>query len=304
MRVAAIAVSVLAAAGFAQSSGAAVIEPSIADREPLKVVATAYPLYEAAAAVGGSRVAATDIVPIDAFTDTPLSDEKRQEIIDADLVVAPGRGTQPQLADALAARTGQTLFVLDGLESQPAKAGMDGDADPYIWLDPRLLAHVTSQIQDRLSLIDPDAGQLYLERSSNYRAFLSGVDRDYAHAFAGCKSNALVVENQDFSYLADRYGLRQYLTSTTGDELPSGGLTLEEVQRTANPTTVFASELPPSREARDLYKETGLRVAVLDNLANRTDQARRGGADYERVMRLNLVALKEALGCTDAFGGL
>ncbi len=51
------------------------------------------------------------------------------------------------------------------------------------------------------------------------------------------------------------------------------------------------------RVARTVAREAGLHVAVLDPVEGLTENGAGAGASYVTVMRDNLEALREALGC-------
>ena len=62
-------------------------------------------------------------------------------------------------------------------------------------------------------------------------------------------------------------------------------------------TTVFTEALVSPRIAETLAREAGIDTAVLNPLEGLTDDEMDAGAGYESVMRDNLTALQQALGC-------
>ena len=62
-------------------------------------------------------------------------------------------------------------------------------------------------------------------------------------------------------------------------------------------TTVFFESLVSPRLAETVARETGARTAELDPLEGLSEDELEAGADYVSVMRDNLAALREALGC-------
>ena len=62
-------------------------------------------------------------------------------------------------------------------------------------------------------------------------------------------------------------------------------------------TTVFSEPLASDRIPRTVAREAGLHVAVLDPVEGLTESAVEAGANYVTVMRDNLEAIREALGC-------
>jgi len=67
--------------------------------------------------------------------------------------------------------------------------------------------------------------------------------------------------------------------------------------RASGATTVFSEPLASDRVPRTVAREAGLRVDVLDPVEGLTENGVEAGADYLTVMRDDLEALREALGC-------
>ena len=67
--------------------------------------------------------------------------------------------------------------------------------------------------------------------------------------------------------------------------------------RATGATTVFAEPLVSDRVAQTVAREVGAEVAVLDPLEGLSEERLEAGEDYLSVMRENLAALREGLGC-------
>jgi zinc transport system substrate-binding protein len=67
--------------------------------------------------------------------------------------------------------------------------------------------------------------------------------------------------------------------------------------RATGATTVFAETLVSPRLAETVAREAGARVAVLNPIEGLSAEERDRGDDYFSVMRRNLAALREGLGC-------
>jgi zinc transport system substrate-binding protein len=67
--------------------------------------------------------------------------------------------------------------------------------------------------------------------------------------------------------------------------------------RSSGATTVYAEPLASPRVAQTVSRETDATVADLDPLEGLTPKALDRGADYFTVMRANLAALRQGLGC-------
>jgi zinc transport system substrate-binding protein len=108
------------------------------------------------------------------------------------------------------------------------------------------------------------------------------------------------VTHAAFGHLAARYGLEQLSLGGTSPEAEPAPRDLErlvEEVRASGATTVFSEPLVSDRLARTVAREAGLEVAVLDPVEGMTEEGVEAGADFLTVMRENLEALREALGC-------
>jgi zinc transport system substrate-binding protein len=67
--------------------------------------------------------------------------------------------------------------------------------------------------------------------------------------------------------------------------------------RASGATTVFAEPLVSDEVAETVARESGATVATLDPMEGLSEERLAAGEDYLSVMRSNLAALREALGC-------
>ena len=255
------------------------------------VVAAFYPLGFAAEEVAGASERVSILTPPGAEPhDLELSARDVERIRDARLVVYVGRDFQPALEDALRERDGPSLDVLDELDLLP---GADaGEVDPHVWLDPVRYAAVARGIAAALG--DPAKADGLVRR-------LEDLDRQYRTGLGRCARRELVTSHAAFGYLADRYRLDQVALLGIAPDAEPGPREIErlvgEVRRTGA-TTVFTERLVSPELAETVAREAGVTTAVLDPLEGLTPGRLESGDDYFTVMRENLAALREALGCT------
>jgi zinc transport system substrate-binding protein len=244
------------------------------------VVAGLYPLAWAAEQVAGGAYRVIDATPPGAEPhDVELSPRDVEAILAADLVVYAGGGFQPAVDDAV------------GLRDGPSRDVLDGDPDPHVWLDPIRFSAVVREIGGALGR--PEAAQRLVER-------LDALHGEYEAGLARCERHTLVVTHAAFGQLAARYGLEQLALAGTSPEAEPAPRDLErlvEEVRRSGATTIFSEPLVSDRLARTVAREAGLQVALLDPVEGLTEEHVEAGADYVAVMRENLGALREALGC-------
>jgi zinc transport system substrate-binding protein len=269
----------------------------------INVVASFYPLYEAAQRVGGAGVKVTNLTPAGSEPhDVELNTRQVDRIEDADLVVFLGRGFQPALEKAAARAKGAKVDILDDLGSLlPAPDGDDKlVVDPHVWLDPRLFKQIVAEVAGALAAADPANRATYEANAGAYTGQLDELDAAFAAGLASCARRVVVTSHAAFGYLAGRYGLSQEAIAGLEPESEPSPKRLADLAgrvRTEGSTTVFYETLVSAKVARSLAREAGVTTAVLDPLEGLSDADAKAGRTYLSAMRENLDALRSALGC-------
>lgn len=273
----------LAAALLAGCGGS---EPS---DDRTNVVAAFYPLAYAAEQTGGDTVTVRNLTPPGTEPhDVELSPRDVERVRSADLVLYLGSGFQPALERAVDGGGGEALDLLDPAE---AEADRDGTLDPHVWLDPVRYAAIVEQIGAALDR--PEAAATFEKR-------LRQLDADFRSGLADCVRDEIVTSHAAFGYLARRYGVAQIALTGLSPEAEPSPRELERVigeVRKRRATTVFFETLVSPRLANTVAREAGARTDVLNPLEGLTEEELTGGENYFTVMRRNLAALRQALGC-------
>ena len=248
------------------------------------VVAAFYPLAYAARAVGGAAYTVHDLTPAGAEPhDVELTPQAVAEIQRAGVVLYLSHGFQPAVSDAVAHATGKRVDVLAGLPVRPS--------DPHVWLDPVLYARIVRKVG--LALGRPRAAAALGRR-------VLALDGAYRRGLAHCRRRSFVTSHAAFGYLAARYHLQQIaITGIDPESEPSPQklASLARLVRNAHIDTVFFERLVSPKLAQTVAREAGARTAVLDPIEGLTPAEARSGATYLSLMRRNLVALRQVLGC-------
>jgi zinc transport system substrate-binding protein len=254
------------------------------DDERRTVVASFYPLAWAAETVAESAEVDFEVVNLTPAGAEPhdleLSADDVELVREAEVVLYVG-GFQPALEDALEERTDPSLNVLLTAEER----------DPHVWLDPVRFARIVSEVADALGAAST-AGASFLD--------LNALDDEFRSGLRRCERREIVTTHAAFGHLAKRYGLEQIALAGTSPEAEPSPRDLErlvERVRAVGGTTVFAEPLVSDRLAQTVAREVGARVEVLDPLEGLSEKRLEAGEDYLSVMRDNLAALREALGC-------
>jgi zinc transport system substrate-binding protein len=298
----------------------------------LEVVASFYPIAEAATRVGGDRVEVTNLTPAGTEPhDLELTPDQVDQLEDADLVLYLGQGFQPAVAEIAEGRDGPSVDLLEGVELQAGASealeaeeeaggehaeegggeaegeGEEGEEhaesglDPHFWLDPQLLSNAVDEIEGTLADEAPDDADTFATNAQDYKDELTALDEEMAASLANCARSEIVTSHAAFFYLAERYGLTQLPIAGVSPESEPDADRLDELAdqiEAEGITTVFFETLVSPDVAETLARETGVDTAVLNPIEGLTEEQADAGDDYASVMRENLAVLVEALGCS------
>jgi zinc transport system substrate-binding protein len=251
-----------------------------------RIVAGFYPLAFLAERVAPDAEV-VDLTPAGAEPhDLELSARDVEQVEDSDLVLYLGGGFQPALEDAAAGHAG----AVDLLQSVDVIGTAEG-SDPHAWLDPLRFAAMARATADALG--EPEAAAALVDE-------LQDLDAGFRTGLADCERRTLVTSHAAFGYLAAAYGLTQVpLTGVSPEAEPSARDLEELVEQVeqSGATTVFFETLVSPKLAETVAREAGAKTAVLNPLEGLTDAELDAGDDYFSVMRKNLRALRQGLGC-------
>lgn len=299
--------------------------------ERIRVVASFFPIAEAAESVGGDLVGVTNLTPAGTEPhDLELRPSQVDELQDADLVLYLGQGFQPAVEDIAGGRDG-SVDLLDGLPLEEGAVELDehghgeeeGDEhaeeegeehadeegeehsdealDPHFWLDPTLMSQAVDEVEQALAEVAPDEAETFAANADAYRDQLAELDEEFQASLATCERRVIVTSHAAFHYVAKHYDLEQLPIaglSPESEPAPERLAELADLIADQGVTTVFYETLVAPDVAETLAREAGVDTAVLNPLEGLTEEEVEEGKDYAAVMRDNLGALASALGCS------
>ena len=267
--------------------------------DTVTVVASFYPLAEAASRVGGTAVRVTNLTPAGTEPhDMELTPRQVDQIQDGDLVLYLGGGFQPAVEEVALGRRGSVDVLAELDEHVDEEPG--GAVDPHFWLDPTLMVQAVDIIEAALVRVHPDAASALEAGADAYRQELQGLDREFSQGLATCQRREIVTSHAAFHYLVRRYELVQTPIAGLSPESepdPRRLAELSDLIRARDITTVFYEALVSPEVAETLAREAKVQTGVLDPLEGLSDDEVSRGGNYLTVMRRNLQALRQALGC-------
>jgi zinc transport system substrate-binding protein len=268
------------------------------------VVASFYPLAEAAQRIGGDCVTVMNLTPPGVEPhDLELTPDDVVALASADVVLLMGGGFQPAVEEGAATSEGTVVDVLQIADTTlPASPSGSADAlgqDPHLWLDPGRWAEVVRVLGGDLAGLLPASCDVNTNAEA-YANQLDALDRTFSEGLESCERATIVTTHAAFGYLADAYGLTQEaITGILPESEPSAQrlVELRDLVERGGVTTVFTEDLVAPDVAETLASEAGVQVATLHTLEGLTSDQLAAGADYRSLMRENLATLERALGC-------
>ncbi len=308
-------VPIIALALFA-STAVGCADDTPADDGVTTVAAAFYPIEEIVRRVGGDAVEVVTLVPpgeeAHEYDPTP---RQLTELAEADIVFYLGQGFQPNVEKAFESLPPSVLRVdllaeltllpvteqLPGTEGEAEGETLADGNDPHVWLSPANMRQMTATVLANLDAVAPADASTFAGNSGDYATDLNLLGTAFADGLRQCRSRVLVSSHRAFGYLADAYDLTAVAIAGISPVEEPSAKSLEAVAAFAaenEVTTIFFEENLPEDLATTLADEIGATTGVLDTVESLSSDQIDAGDDYLSVMRTNLTALAEGLGCS------
>jgi zinc/manganese transport system substrate-binding protein len=280
------------------------------------VVATTGIVADLVEGVGGPDVDVTQIVPNGSSPhDFELSAQDRQNLEEADLVVASGADLEAKmpLDEVDAPQWALADHVPGLLPFEEAGARVPGASpddseeeeeeesfthDPHVWMDPTRVAAALPSLGDALTEADPAHADAYSSGANQYAQELLQLDRELTRELHSVPAadRQLVTSHDALGYFADHYDFEVVATAfpASGPEAEASAGRIDEVEtavRDADVPAVFAQEEDDPETLRLVAEETG--VDIVDDLVIESP-GNTGG--YEPMLRRDADLISAALG--------
>ncbi|KKZ10519.1 MAG: zinc transporter substrate-binding protein, partial [Candidatus Synechococcus spongiarum 142] len=171
-----------------------------------------------------------------------------------------------------------------------------GALNPHIWLDPLRAVQQVNNIRDGLVKADPGCAEGYRRNAAAYTTQMQQINSEIAGQLKPYAGKTFIAFHDFAPYFAQRYGLKaDYLVDVP--ELNPTPADLQRVSAAVERTQLKAILSEPqegSRSFNALAKDLGVRISVFDPMETATEQASRDPSTYFKVMRRNVVNLRQA----------
>ena len=270
--------------------------------EKLTVVATVFPAYDFARAVGGEEAEVTLLLPPGAeshsYEPTPADILAVQQ---CDLFIYLGGESDTWVETILESvePQGETLRMIDcvdlleeetveGMEDHEDEHDHDdlglGEVvgyDEHVWTAPRNAAQITRAIGERMEALDPDNADLYAANTQDYATQIEELDQQFSDFFAGVSDRTMV--------FGDRFPLRYFADEPSAATIAF----LTDKVRQEGISTVWYIEFSNHLVADSIAEATGAETALFNSCHNVSADDLEAGATYISLMEGNLETLRQ-----------
>ncbi|MCX6968154.1 MAG: metal ABC transporter substrate-binding protein [Verrucomicrobia bacterium] len=263
--------------------------------EPLRVVASFYPMYVMALNVVGD----TPGVQVECMTesvtgclhDYQLTPSNLKTLASADVFIANGAGMETFIEKAV--KQAPHLKVIEASKGIKLVGG-----NPHIWVSIRGAMQETQNIAQGLAAIDPAHASSYEANAARYLARLEVLRREMHAALDALKQREIITFHEAFPYFADEFHLKivGVVEREPGSE-PSAGELAHTIQlvRKNKVKALFAEPQYPSKSAEIIRRETGVPVSILDPAVTGPKEPAKARDSYIKAMEANREAILKAL---------
>jgi ABC-type Zn uptake system ZnuABC Zn-binding protein ZnuA len=286
------------------------LAPTAHAQERIEVVTTTTDLRSLTEAVGGERVAVTNLVP--AGMDAEEYQPKPQDALrlkGARLVVRVGldydlwadrllvsagnpaiRRGGPGYVDA---SFGVATLEVRGMSVGPGDGHAHGHGNPHYWLDPHNAEVMTASIVAGLSRVDPDRAAAYEANRVAFLARLAEKRAEWERKLAPLRGMPLVAYHNSWPYLARRFRLDfvGFIEVKPGVPPSPGHLArIVRLMKERGVKIVVREPHEPQRDVAFVAEKAGARIATLAGSVGALPQA----TDYIALFDANVDALTAA----------
>ncbi|MBM3496280.1 MAG: zinc ABC transporter substrate-binding protein [Armatimonadetes bacterium] len=177
--------------------------------------------------------------------------------------------------------------------------GDDGETNPHLFASPRLAARMAEVIARELGSRDPEGRDLYMRNAAAYGKRLNALADEIRAVVESLPNKRIIGQHDVLDWFAKDAGLEiAGVAHAHAGHDPSASEVMEMVRlaRREGVGAVMTEPQYPPGLGRTIAREAGIRSGTLDPAASGPDDAPLD--HYERAMRGNIEALREALGGT------
>jgi zinc transport system substrate-binding protein len=277
-----------------------------AENQKITVIASLFPQYDFARAIGRDKVDISLILPpgIEPHSFDPKPGDVLK-INRADVFIYTGKYMEPWVEGVLKGIRNKNLIVVDSSKGVALAEGdsaehFHGDFDPHIWLDFYNAQIMVDNICEAFVKKDPTNKGFYIKNSEEYKAQLQKLDESCKEYFLKCKHKTFIyVGHSAFGYFVKRYNLYciSPYRSFSPDAEPTPRAIAELVDRIKenNMKCIYFEELVSPKTAEMISEETGVEMLLLNGGHNISKKDLQAGETFLSIMEENIKNLQQGI---------
>lgn len=296
--------------------------PETGENDKVKVIATIFPQYDFARAVGGENIDLKLLLAPGA--DIHSYEPSPQDIIEinsCDIFIYTGGESDSWVDGILGNSTNpdmQVISLMDCVDtvSEETVDGMqhehdehceenhghsEEEYDEHVWTSPKNAVLIVNEIKNALCVADSENSDVYKANADAYAEKLDALDAAFAETAAAAQNKTMVFGDRfPFRYFADAYGIDYYAafpgcSTETSASASTISFLIDKVNEEKIPV-VFSIELSSGQIADTICEATGAERMTFHSCHNLTAEDFKSGKTYVDFMNENAEALKKAFG--------
>lgn len=283
---------------------------AVTNSEPLRAVATFFPVADIVRQVGGNHVSVETILPPGGELHSFAPTAKQMKLLQhADVVFALGLDAEPFLQTmlrGLGRRHPRVVELAEGCWTLPAlaehehlhaheEADHEEPVDPHVWLSLRNAIRMAQNARDALVALDPAHADDYQRNANRLITQLRDLRHILTERAKAWKQKKFIAAHGAYRYLAEEAGLEQVAVFEPLPGVEPSARWLRDLMNAARREQVqviFAAPPASSRLVEAVAADLGVPVFLLDPMEqtwNRTEES------YQQRMMRNIETLDRAM---------
>lgn len=271
-------------------------------RQPIKVAATIFPLYDIVRNIAGDKTEVVNILPPGASPHTfELTPQILKELQGSSMAFTIGHGMDNWVNDLSESISGITIFTVDKnvtLKTFQSENGHEEDhghdeLDPHYWLSTDNASLIAQTIAHELSKLNQENAGYYQNNLDTFLLELDVVSKNAINKLSTLPNKNLITIHDAWAYLGDELNFSVVGTfqPTPGIEPTPQQLTeLQEIITTYDVQALFSEPQLSAEIIQPFANDTGLDVYVLDPLGGVENRQ-----SYIELIQYNVDTIYEAL---------
>lgn len=281
--------------------------------EKISVVATIFPQYDFARAVGGDNADITML--LQPGEDTHTFEPSPRDIVDiqnCDIFIYTGGESDTWIDDLLLSIDTENMIVISladviGIEDHDHHHhdhdhdDEDEEAyDEHVWTSPEYAAKITEEICNAFCTVDPNNGETYISNTVDYVKQINALDLEIADIVKNSSHKTLIFGDRfPLLHFIKRYGINYEAAfpgcSGSTESNPKRIAQMINYVKNNNVSIIFKIELSNGNIANTISEDTGAVVKTFYTCHSITKDDFKNGETYVSLMYRNVELLREAL---------